>query len=129
MDRSYGVASSNDRAKMSSGRKAGKRNPSVHHPAPRSAPAMATPRTTRQNLPATDLTKCLICQETKRDKRKRRLTESLTQCLTFEAEYSLLNAAKSRGNERVVKELDGRDAIALEVRYHRTYYQDFTHKK
>ena len=96
---------------------------------PRSAPAMATPRTTRQNLPATDLTKCLICQETKRDKRNRGLTESLTQCLTFEAEYSLLNAAKSRGNERVVMELDGRDAIALEVRYHRTYYQDFTHKK
>ena len=57
------------------------------------------------------------------------MTESLTQCLTFEAEYSLLNAAKSRGNERVVMELDGRDAIALEVRYHPTCYQDFTHKK
>ena len=86
-------------------------------------------RKTRQSQKASDLGKCLTCQGEKPDRKNRRVPEKLVQCVTFEVEFSLLNAAKIRNDERILMELEGIDGIALEVRYYRTCFQSFTHKR
>ena len=78
---------------------------------------------------STDLIKGLICQVEKKDSRNRRLREHLVQYLTFEAGVSLLNAAKIRGDQRVLLEVEGCDVITKEVLYHKSCFGLLTHKK
>ena len=75
---------------------------------------------TRSATGLTDLKKCLVCQEYKPDSSNRRVEEKLTKCVTFEAEFSLLEAARIRSHTLVVNELDGQDGIAKEIVYHRS---------
>ena len=49
--------------------------------------------------------------------------------MTFEAGVPLLNAARIRGNQRVLLEVEGCDVIAKEVLYHKSCFGLFTHKK
>ena len=42
--------------------------------------------------------------------------------VTFEAENNLLDAARTRNHVRLVAELEEQDAIAKEVKYHRTCF-------
>ena len=86
-------------------------------------------RQSRSELRPTDQNCCIICQDTKPDRTNRRVQEKLTQCVTYEAEYNLLDAAKIRGHGRVVLELEGADAIAKEIKYHRTCYTAYANKK
>ena len=88
-----------------------------------------TGRLSRSVVGSTNLALCIVCQEGKRDSRNRRVEEKLSQCVTYEAEYSLLEAAKIRGHTRVIRELDGEDAIAKEVKYHRTCFTLYVNKK
>ncbi|MEM7114253.1 MAG: hypothetical protein AAF614_17595 [Chloroflexota bacterium] len=43
-------------------------------------------------------------------------------------EHSPLTAARIRQHEGVISELESQDAIAAEVKYHRTCFQNFTHE-
>ena len=55
--------------------------------------------------------------------------EDLTNCAKFKAGDTLLIAAKIREDNRLIISLEGQDYIAIEVRYHRTCYQRYTHIK
>ncbi|KAL9951848.1 hypothetical protein ACROYT_G044583 [Oculina patagonica] len=84
---------------------------------------------TRSALQLTDIKRCIICQDEKVDSKNRRRKESLTMCQTRTAGESLLNAAKIRGDQRIVLELHDRDLIAIEVCYHRSCYRKYTNVK
>lgn len=76
----------------------------------------------------TDESRCIICQQEKRDKGKnRRLFEKLTTCTSLRG--TLRNAATLRANQRVLLNLVGGDDVAAEVKYHRSCYQRYTNSK
>ena len=85
-------------------------------------PLSESERQSRSSIQPTDLLSFVICQEEKRDSKNRRVMEPLTQCVTFEAECNLPDAACTRNHVRLVAELEGQDAIAKEVKYRRTCF-------
>ena len=89
----------------------------------------ADPRPTRSSLLATDMRKCAICQTEKTDPKDRRREEKLTTCETMQVGRTLLEAAKVRGDQRLIVSLSDQDPIAIELRYHRTCYRMYTNTK
>ena len=85
-------------------------------------PLSVSERQSRSSIQPTDLLSCVICQEEKRESKNRRVMEPLTQCVTFEAEYNLLDVACTCNHVRLVAEPEGQDVIAKEVNYHRTCF-------
>ena len=83
-------------------------------------------RRTRSSLPRTDLKKCLICQEDKRDGRDRRRLEKLTRCEGDSTPGKLLNAAQIRRHDRILLEIDQQDLWAKDILYHVLCYKVFT---
>ena len=88
-------------------------------------------RHSRLNVEQTVLKKCIICQNERKTapKKSSGRYEDPTDCVTFKAGDTLLNAAKIREDNRLILALEGQDYIAIEVRYHRTCYQRYTHIK
>ena len=73
---------------------------------------------------------CIICtKEHKTDIKSPARYESLTTCEFFEAGDLLLEAARLRKDERIVVSFQNQDYIAIELRYRRSYYRDYTNKK
>ena len=89
----------------------------------------ADSRSTRSSLLVTEMQKCSICQSEKTDGKDRRRKEKLTLCETMQAGTTLLEAAKIRGDQRLIVALSGQDPIAIELRYHRTCYRTYTNTK
>ena len=88
-------------------------------------------RHSRLNVEQTVLKKCIICQNERKTAPKKSSSryEDLTDCATFKARDTLLNAAKIRDDNPLILALEGQDYIAIEVRYHQTCYQRYTHIK
>lgn len=82
-------------------------------------------RRSRSSVPSTDLSQCVICQTVK--KKNKHTLEPVSQCLTEQASATLLNAARIRGDGRVLLAIERQDLIAIEVRYHRSCYSSYTH--
>ena len=80
------------------------------------------------NRPATDLQKCIICQDSKRGLKNRRLKEELNRCTWDGTHGTLMNAAHVRGDERLL-ELEGVDLPAKGILYHPSCYKDYTSPK
>ena len=71
---------------------------------------------------------CLICRSTKYTKEratKKRQVERLVNCETSQG-GKLMKAAKIRQDERLLLDIEGRDLVAIEARYHRTCYLKYT---
>ena len=68
---------------------------------------------------------CLICQKSKRIPKSKRL-EQLSNCETFQAGATLLNAAKVRKDQRVIVAIEHQDVVAIQVKYHQSYYASYT---
>lgn len=83
----------------------------------------------RSSFNSTNVKCCWICQEEKNDANNRRIKEKLICCQTTSAGNSLLEAAKARKDSRLIVSLDGRDAIAIEVCYHKSCYRQYTNLK
>ena len=83
-------------------------------------------RRTQSSLPRTDLKKCLICQEDKRDGRDRLRLEKLTLCEGDSTPGKLLNAAQIRRHDRILLEIDQQDLWAKDILYHVSCYKVFT---
>ena len=92
-------------------------------------PLSVSERQSKSSIQPTDLLSCVICQEEKWDSKNWRVMEPLTQCVTFKAEYNLLDASRTRSHVRLVTELEEQDAIAKEVKYHRTCFTLYVNKK
>lgn len=82
----------------------------------------------RTSLPSTSMEGCIICQKAKRIQKTKTL-EPLSQCETFQAGATLLNAAKLRKDQRVIVAIEHKDVIAIEVKYHRSCYASYTAAK
>ena len=83
-------------------------------------------RRTRSSLPATDLKRCSICQEEKRDARNRRKMEKSIRCEGDSTPETLLSAAQIRGHHRIILETDQQDLWARDILYHISCYKNFT---
>ena len=59
-------------------------------------------RQTRTTLPGLDLAKCLLCQSEKKQLKNRRLLEKPLRCTLDSAARTLINAARSRSDVRVL---------------------------
>lgn len=91
-----------------------------------------TRRTTRSMTSKTDILACLFCQQKGWKNRGSRVkrSEGLSQCLTFQAAETVMEAANIREDERVLMQIQGGpDAIAAEVRYHKSCYSAYTDKR
>lgn len=86
-------------------------------------------RSTRSSILPTDMKMCVICQTDKTDPKNRRKTEKLTICEPMQAAKKLLEAANSRGDQRLLTTLHDQDPIAIELCYHRTCYRSYTNMK
>ena len=86
-------------------------------------------RHSRLNVEQTVLKKCIICQNERKTAPKNSSSkhEELTDCATFKAGDTLLNAVKIWEDNRLILALEGQNYIAIEGRYHRTCYQRYTH--
>lgn len=102
--------------------------------APQPESAAATPvdldpppakRQTRAHVQPTTAKQCIICQS---DRRSKDRSESLAECQTFQAGQTLLSAAETRQDRRLLLALRGKDPIAIEVKYHRVCYANYTNK-
>ena len=82
----------------------------------------------RSLLPTTSMEGCLICQKSKRIPKSKSL-EKLSNCETFQAGATLLNAAKVRKDQRVIVAIEHQDVVAIEVKYHRSCYASYTSQK
>ena len=81
-------------------------------------------RISRSQFQLFDNEKCAICQKVK-IKKGTKSREPLTLNLTKCASASLSNAAQIRNDERLLKEIHGKDTIALEIKYHKSCYRDY----
>ena len=79
-------------------------------------------------LPTTSMEGCLICQKSKRIPKSKSL-EKLSNCETFQAGATLLNAAKVRKDQRVIVAIEHQDVVAIEVKHHRSCYASYTSQK
>lgn len=83
----------------------------------------------RSQLEAVDVDKCAICQKTKFCGKGARTRESLVQNISEFGSATLLKAARTRNDSRLLLHIDGRDTIAMEVKYHRSCYKSYVHPK
>ena len=90
------------------------------------SPLVGSVRRLRSSCPSTDLRKCIICQDDKRQRKNRRVLESLHRCTWDRTPGTFLNAARVRNDERVLLEIDGADLHAKDVLYHPSCYKDYT---
>ena len=74
------------------------------------------------------LSHCIICQKDKLIKGTSNY-ETPSQCITFEASGKLKAAARIRQDTRMMREIQDKDLIALEVKYHRSCCSNYVHKK
>ena len=85
----------------------------------------------RTDSVSTDLKACIVCQDEK--KIDKYTVEPLTQCLTYQASHTFLEAARvhrhTKKGKRILLAIENEDLIAIEVRYHRSCYYSFTHKR
>ena len=87
-------------------------------------------RLTRSKISKTDISACLFCKKRHNKQRKGKKSESLSECMTFQAAEAIREAAIARDDEEVLMELQcGPDAIAAEVWYHRSCYSAYTDKR
>ena len=86
-----------------------------------------TGRGSRSQMQSFSVKKCIICQTDKvvKTKGKARTREPLTQNISELGSASLLRAARIRNDERVLLQIEGRDTIALEIKYHRSCYKEY----
>lgn len=84
-------------------------------------------RLSRSAVSATTYDTCLLCQTNKYSKQFKD-NEPLTNLETIQASETLVEAARKRNDERILLAVEGKDLIALEVKYHRTCYKGYTHK-
>ena len=86
----------------------------------------ACSRKTRNKVARTNMAACLFCGQ-QRQKRHHGKSEPLSDCMTLQAAMVIKEAATVRGDDRIVREMSGPDAIAAEAaRYHRSCYAAFT---
>ena len=83
----------------------------------------------RSQLEAVDVDKCAICQKTKFCGKGATTRESLVQNISEFGSATLLKAARTRNDSRLLLHIDGRDTIAMEVKYHRSCYKSYVHPK
>ena len=82
----------------------------------------------RSLLPTTSMEGCLIFRKRKRIPKSKSL-EKLSNCETFQAGATLLNAAKVSKDQRVIVAIEHQDVVAIEVKYHRSCYASYTSQK
>ena len=85
-------------------------------------------RLSRSAVSATTYDACILCQTNKYSKRFKD-NEPLTNLETIQASETLVEAARKRNDERILLAVEGRDLVAMEVKYHRTCYKGYTHKR
>lgn len=83
----------------------------------------------RSSIPDNNIKLCAVCQDEKPDPKDRRRKEKLSRCETMEAGKNLEEAARIRGDQRLILTLTGKDPIAIELAYHRTCYRRYTNSK
>ena len=73
----------------------------------------------------------MLCQKTKTLPKDGRTSgyESLAELQTFEASKTLIDAAEIRNDARVLLAIKDQDLIALDVKYHKSCYRDYTNAK
>ena len=89
-------------------------------------------RVCRSQLQTFDIDKCAICQKDKAKKaygKGARTRETLTLNITEFGSATLIKAARFRNDSRMLLHIDGRDTIALEIKYHRSCYKNYVHPK
>ena len=93
--------------------------------------AVSTRKSLRSVSVTVSLDACLFCGQKRWKHRKRkRESEPLSECMTFQAALAITEAANARQDERILRELQARpDAIASELRYHRSCYAAYTDKQ
>ena len=93
--------------------------------------AMSTRKSLRSVSVTVSLDACLFCGQKRWKHRKRkRESEPLSECMTFQAALAITEAANARQDERILRELQPRPyAIASELRYHRSCYAAYTDKR
>ena len=87
------------------------------------------PKRLRSNSIEFNREKCIICQHEKVMKGRPgnpRTREPLSQILSETGCTSLLKAAQIRQCDHVLLQINGQDAIAKQIKYHRSCYKDFT---
>ena len=95
---------------------------------PGSSTSQPSPRKRRSLIVKTTISNYLMCQRDKYDKKKRS-RENLTQLLTYDAAIKIQRAAQLRKDHRVLLQVGNRqpsDLIAMECKYHRSCYRDYT---
>lgn len=89
-------------------------------------------RVCRSQLQTFDIGKCVVCQK---DKVKRaygkgaRTREPLTLNISEFGSATLIKAARIRNDSRMLLHIDGRDTIAMEIKYHRSCYKNYVNPK
>ena len=89
-------------------------------------------RVCRSQIETFDINKCAICQKTKFKRasgKGARTREALTQNISELGSATLIKAARTRNDSRLLLHIDGRDTIAMEVKYHRSCYKSYVHPK
>ena len=71
---------------------------------------------------------CIICQKDELIKGTSNY-ETPFQCITFEASDKLKATARIRQDTRLMREIQDKDLIALEVKYHGSCCSNYVHKK
>lgn len=71
---------------------------------------------------------CLTSKYTSDSHSRKRKQEPLSQCLTYEADASLKQAAISKNDERMLVRIRGIDLVAKEAHYHKSCYREYTRK-
>ena len=89
-------------------------------------------RVCRSQLETFDIDKCAICQKDKVKKaygKGARTREPLTLNISEFGSATLIKAARIRNDSRMLLHIDGRDTIAMEIKYHRSCYKNYVHPK
>ena len=89
-------------------------------------------RVCRSQLQTFDIDKCAICQKDKVKKaygKGARTREPLTLNISEFGSATLIKAARIRNDSRMLLHIDGRDTIAMEIKYHRSCYKNYVHPK
>jgi hypothetical protein len=86
-------------------------------------------RLCRSQQPVFMKEKCIICQQHKFLKTHAKTREKLAQNISEYGSSAILRAAQIRNDTRVLLQIEGKDTIALEIRYHRSCYKDYVRQE
>ena len=88
-------------------------------------------RLCRSQLQAFEKEKCIICQQDKFVKKQNhaKTREALTQNISEYGSSAILRAAQIRNDTIVLLHIEGKDNIALEIKYHRSCYKDYVRQE